>query len=208
MAILHDGDLSLEIKYREFESGWVHYDIWLRWRGEPVINDAILKRVNDHWAKRGVGAIKACEHQECGILPLLRRVLETNDADYWDATDPDILLALYPDDAFPFLPSKWRIVYEAPKAKALREERIKARAECGPLPDDYLEMLLFVDVYNFEGATAYSGSGLCFRLVPKRTELQEFYEELRHEYLAFREEWRVHEKNEAEWGPGYEPPQF
>lgn len=35
MAILHDGDLSLEIRYREFEFGWVYYDIWLRWRGEP-----------------------------------------------------------------------------------------------------------------------------------------------------------------------------
>lgn len=53
MAILHDGDLSLEIRYREFEYGSVSYDIWLRWRGELVINDAILKRVNDHWAKRG-----------------------------------------------------------------------------------------------------------------------------------------------------------
>lgn len=208
MTIMHDGDLSLEIRYREFEHGWVYYDIWLRWRGEPVLNDAVLKRVNEHWAKRGIGAIKACEHRECGILPLLRRVLEENRADYWEATDPDILLALYPDDMFPFLPSKWRLVYEGPEAKAKREAREQERAERGPLPDDFLEMLLFVDVYNFEGADAYSGSGLCFRLGPKRVELQTFYEDLRREYLAFREEWRVHEKNEAEWGPGYEAPPF
>lgn len=208
MAILHDGDLSLEIKHREFEFGWVYYDIWLRWRGDPVINDAILKRVNDHWAKRGVGAIKACEHQECGIVPLLRRVLETNEADYWEATDPDILLALYPDDVFPFLPSKWHVVYEAPEAKAKREARAHERSERGPLPDDYIELLLFVDVYNFEGATAYSGSGLCFRLGAKRADVQAFYEALRGEYLVFREEWKVHEVNEAEWGPGYEPPRF
>jgi len=208
MAILHDDDLSLEIKYREFEHGWVYYDIWLRWRGEPVINDAILKRVNDHWAKRGVGAIKACEHQECGILPLLRRVLETKKADYWEATDPDILLALYPNDVFPFLPPKWHIVHEAPEAKAKREAREQERSERGPLPDDYFELLLFVDVYNFEGATAYSGSGLCFRLSPTCAEVQAFYGDMRREYLAFREEWNVHEINEAEWGPGYEPPQF
>ncbi|MDO5646599.1 hypothetical protein [Paracoccus sp. (in: a-proteobacteria)] len=48
MAILIDDDLSLEIKYRELEDDWVYYDIWLRWRGEPVINDAILKRLSDH----------------------------------------------------------------------------------------------------------------------------------------------------------------
>lgn len=123
MATLYDGDLSLEIHYREFQYGVVYYDIWLRWQGEPVINDAILKRENEHWAKREMGAIKADEHEECGILPLLRHVLEKNQADYWEATDPDILLALYPDGAFPFLPSKWRFAYEAPEANATREAR-------------------------------------------------------------------------------------
>ncbi len=208
MAILHDGDLSLEIKYREFNFGWVYYDIWPRWCGEPVLNDAILKRVNEHWAKRGVGAIRACEHQECGILPLLRRVLEENKADYWEATDPDILLALYPDGAFPFLPSKWQLVYEAPEAQAAKLARARERAHRGPLPDDYMELILFVDVYNFAGATAYSGSGLCFRLMSKRAVLQQFHADLKREYLAFRDQWQIQETNEAEWGPEYEPPQF
>lgn len=208
MAILHDGDLSLEIKYREFEFGWVYYDIWPRWRGEPILNDAILKRVNEHWAKRGVGAIKAYEHQECGILPLLRRVLDGNKADYWEATDPDILLAVYPDDAFPFLPSKWNVVYVAPEVQAARLARATERAKHGPLPDDYIELMLFVDVYNFEGATAYSGSGLCFKMITKRVVLQQFHDDLRREYLAFRDHWQIQEKNEAEWGPGYEAPEF
>lgn len=57
MAIIRQGNLSLDIHYREFEFQSVYYDIWLRWRGEPVINDAILKRVNEHWAKRGTGAV-------------------------------------------------------------------------------------------------------------------------------------------------------
>lgn len=208
MAILKDDDLSLEIQYREFEFGWVYYDIWPRWRGEPIINDAILKRKNEHWAKRGVGGFNACEIRECGILPLLRRVLETNEADYWEAMDPDILLALYPDEVFPFLPSKWTLVHEAPEVRARREAREQERSEHGPLPDDCLEVLLFVDVYNFEGASVYYGSGLCLRLRPKRAELQTFYEDLKHEYLAFRDKWKVQEENEAGWGPGYEPPRF
>jgi hypothetical protein len=39
---------------------------------EPILNDAILKRVNVYWAKRGVGGIIASEAEECGILPFLR----------------------------------------------------------------------------------------------------------------------------------------
>ena len=206
MAILRDGDLSLEIRYREFEHGSVYYDIWLRWRGEPVINDAILKRVNDHWAKRGTGAVKAGEYEECGILPLLRKVLESNEADYWQATDPDILLALYPGGAFPFPPSNRRLVHERADAKEARKTREQERATRGPLPDDYIELMLFVDTYNFEGSTAYSGSGICFHMVPMRADLQGFYETLKQEYFKFREKWKMQEQNEAQWGPGYDPP--
>lgn len=193
MATIYHGDLSLEIHYREFEFQSVYYDIWLRWRGEPVINDAILKRVNEHWAKRGIGAVKADEHYECGVLPLLQKVLENNEADYWEATDPDIILALYPNGAFPFLPSKWRLVYERADASEIRERRERELAATGPLPDDYIELMLFVDTYNFEGSKGYSGSGVCFRMVPTRAQLERFYESLKQEYLEFCEKWKVHD---------------
>lgn len=146
MATLKNEGLSLEIKYHDFKYGCVHYDICLRWRGEPVINDSILKRHNEYWANRGVGAIKACEDGECGILPLLRRVLETNEADYWEGTDPDILLAVYPDSFFPFLPPKWTFVPITPKAKSENMALERKHAKPKPRPDDYFEVMLFVDV--------------------------------------------------------------
>ena len=208
MATLHEGDFSLEIRHREFEHGWVYYDIWPKWGGEPILNDAILKRHNTPWAKRGVGAIKACEYRECEVLPLLRRVLETNQPDYWTATDPDITLALYPDRGFPFLPPKSRVVYEAPHIIAEREARDRKRLETGPLPDDLIEMMLFVDVYNFSGAGAYHGSGTCFRFTPLRLELQKFYDDLRAEYVLFREAWNVQALNEEEYGEDYLPKEF
>lgn len=208
MAVLSIDGLSLEIAYREFEYGWVYYDIWLRWCGEPVINDAILKRSNEHWARRGVGAIKACEHRECGILPLLRKVLETNESDFWEATDPDVLLAVYTNDGFPFLPTKWTVIYENPETKAKREEREARRAQYGPLPDDYVEVILFVDVYNFDGASAYYGDGLCFRMTPKRAALAKFYEDLRSEYVTFRERHGIDAYNRDDVGPDYEEPWF
>jgi len=208
MATLTTDDLSLEIAYRDFEDGWVHYDIWLRWQGEPVLNDAILKRHSDYWAKRGYGAIAACEQGECEILPLLRKVLETNVSDYWEGTDPDVLLALYTGEGFPFLPSKWTLLRESPTEKARQESRAATRAESGPLPDDLVEMILFVDVYNFEGATAYHGSGPCFRLTPTRAELQMFYADLRGEYVAFRERHGVASYNHQHWGQALEEPWF
>jgi hypothetical protein len=76
------------------------------------------------------------------------------------------------------------------------------------LPDDLLEVILFVDMYNFEGCGSYSGTGLCLRLCPPRSAVQAFYEDLKGEYFTFRERWNVQRENEAEWGPGYKAPDF
>lgn len=205
MAVLSFENLSLEIAYREFVGGWVNYDIWLRWRGEPVINDAILKRHGEFWEKRGVGAISACADGECGVLPLLRRVIETQKSDYWEPIDPDILLAVYVDGSFPFLPSKWVLINESPQQKAEQEERDAAREKTGLLPDDWVEIILFADLYNFSGADAYDGDGICFRLTPTYATLQDFYRELRAEYVAFRELHDIEGFNRNVEGPGYEP---
>ena len=205
MAVLSVGDLSLEIAYRDFEGGWVNYDIWLRWQGEPVINDAILKRQGEYWGKRGIGAISASADGECGVLPLLRRVIETQKSDYWEPIDPDILLAVYVDGSFPFLPSKWVLIEESPQQKAEREERTLAREKSGPLLDDLVEIILFADIYNFSGAEAYAGDGFCFRLTPTYAALQNFYGDLRGEYVAFRERHDVQGFNRDVEGAGYEP---
>jgi len=68
MAVLEQGDLSLRVAYRGFQDGWIVYDITPRWRGQPILNDAILKRHNDYWGRRGVGAIRANEHRSCGFF--------------------------------------------------------------------------------------------------------------------------------------------
>jgi hypothetical protein len=208
MAKITVEDLSLEIAYTFFEDGWVYYDIWYRWRDEPIINDAILKRHNDHWAKRGKGAIKACEHRGCEILPLIRDVLKTNKSDYWEATDPDVLLALYTGDTFPFLPSKWTLIYEKPETKAKREAQETERAASGPLPGDYIEIILSVDAYTFAGSTAYYGDGICFRLTVTREMLDAFYEDLKIEYIAFRNENGIETFNCEDLGPDYTPPEL
>ena len=131
------------------------------------------------------GAIEPCDSGR-EILPFLRKVLETNKSDYWVPDDPDIVLAIYTDDDVPFLPPKWTLLWEKSELTAERETRDAMRAKCGPLPDDLVEMILFVDAYNFAGAGLYYGDGVCFKLRPTRACLQKFYNELRGEYAALR----------------------
>ena len=112
MAILTSEELSLEIIYCGFEYDWIQYEIYFRWQGEHVINDAILKRRGEYWGARPVGSLLANEHRECCILPVIKRVIETNEPDYCEPVEPDIILAIYPEQYFPFLPSHMQLVYE------------------------------------------------------------------------------------------------
>lgn len=120
MVVLSIEDLSLEIAHLDSAHEGISYDICLRWRGEPLLNDAALKRRNKNpWAQRPAGAI---EPRDSGreILPFLRKVLETNKSDYWVPDDPDIVLAIYTDDDVPFLPPKWTLLWEKPELTAER----------------------------------------------------------------------------------------
>jgi hypothetical protein len=208
MAVLEQGDLSLEVAYRDFEGGWIVYDITPRWRRQPILNDAILKRHNDYWGGRGVGAIRANEHRSCGFLDILTKVLKTKKSDYWQATDPDILLSIHIGDPFPFLEEKWRLVWEKPELAFSRRAREAARKEQGVLPDDTVEFLLFVDSYNFAGEAVYQGDGLCFRLRPSWSELGAFRESLKGEYLDFAARHGIDEFNLENFGSDWVPPQY
>jgi hypothetical protein len=183
MAILTTDNLSLEIRYNGVEREVVGYDIWLRWRSEPVINNAILKR-RTRGQRRGV--VTVCEYGECSLLPFLRRVLDTDKPDSWEPLDPDVELELYPERGLSHLPRKFPIVWESPESNAEREAEEKRRAEAGQLPDDRITVILLVDTYNFEDGGPYSGDGVAVRLSTTRADLERFYEELRSEYIANR----------------------
>ena len=58
MAILQSGNLGLEIRFIEYDSNdWVQYEILFLYKGEPMVQDHQLKRVNEHWQKRSPGAL-------------------------------------------------------------------------------------------------------------------------------------------------------
>jgi hypothetical protein len=66
-----------------------------------------------------------------------------------------------------------------------------------------------VDSSAFEGAAdRYQGSGPCLRLVTSREQLERFYQDLRAEYVAFRQRHGIDAHNREEAGPDYREPWF
>lgn len=198
MATLRSEDLSFEFNYSNFEGGWIRYQFYFRWRGDNIINESILKKEGDYWGNRADGAFLAEEYEADGLTRLLKKVLEKNQADYWESLDPDILVAVYPDQFFPFLPSHYQLVCESDEHKAEREVREKLKKEQGNLPDDLFTMIVSVDAYNLKHAVTYYGSGLSLQMVVSREELEVFLNNLETEYQVFKEQFRVDEWRENE----------
>jgi hypothetical protein len=193
MAILKSGALSFDFRYVNFEYGWVKYQFYFCWNNEPIVKDSILKRWSDYWNGRPESAFLANEDESDGLLPLLKRVLETDEADYWEPIEPDIIVALYPGQYFPFLPSHRKLLYESEASKSKREAREKLKAEKGKLPDDAYTFIALVDAYNLKDADAYYGQGLSLQMIVERWELERFMDDLEREYQTFKDKFKVDE---------------
>ncbi len=96
-------------------------------------------------------------------------------------------------------------MYEKEDHKKAREELEKLKREKGVLPDDLIDLMLLVDTYNFKGCGAYSGDGICMKMTVRRNLLEEFYEQLKSEYLEFKTEFMVDEHNREEYGDDWKP---
>ena len=204
MAVLQTEDLSLEIVYRHFGSGNLSYNIWFRWRAEPVLNEKVLRRRNQSIQARPDGAVFVEAYFGCGILPVLRRVLETNEPDYWETDLPGLIFAAYPGMVFPFLESKRKLLWETPESKAKRETHEQEKTAKGMLPDDLIDLIIAVDAQNFEGVGTTCMDGVCFRMLARRDQLETFYSELRVEYVEFKRKYPIDEYQHERRSPDFE----
>lgn len=195
MAVLQSGNLSFDFQFAEFDDGYIRYKFSFLWRDEPVMNDAILKRGNDYWDKRPVGGFLADEFREEIFVPFLRRILEEDKADYWESLDPDVTVAIYPDEYFPFLKSHWVLLHESEEQKQEREAQLQRKKERGKLPDDSYTIIIFVDAYNFKGEGVYQGDGFSLQMMVNRTTLEAFADALAREYEEFKKQFNVDEWN-------------
>ena len=183
MARLISGNLAFEFRFIEIDkNGWVQYEFAFLWEGEPLVNDRLLKRDGLYWLKRRVGSFKANERAADTLLPVLAEVLRTNEPNYWQPAEPNVVIAFYPEMAFPFL--------QAAPTTVLSEDRLRAKELYGgKLPDDPINMIVFVDTHNLRHGKPYSGEGLSLMLNPTREMLQLFYDDLSHEYEKFRQQY-------------------
>ena len=193
MAKLSYGSLTLEIKYKNFYADWVIYDFGFLWQGKSLINDKILKRRGEFWATREKGKFVAENYERCGLLPLLETVLETDEPEYWEPWEPDIIVAIYPNMYFPFLRSHWQVVYEREDLKEARQQREIEKFIREKLPDDLFQLICFIDVQNFKDGGGYPGDGIALHLKVYRKDLEQFFTDLSREYEEFKKQYKVGE---------------
>ena len=199
MATLKYGKLSFDFRYTGFdEDGWVQYQFYFLWQGKPIVRDEPLKRWGKYWGGRPESAFLANDYKSDRFVPFLRKVLETDEPDYWEPMDPDITVAVYPEGYFPFLESHLELINESDEAKRDKEARRKLKEEKGKLPDDLFTFIALVDAYNFKDTDAYYGQGFSIHMTVVRQALEAFADELEKEYAEFKEKFRVDDYEEEQ----------
>ena len=178
MAKLQSYELTLEVKFNSFEDEWVNYDLKFYWKDDIIINDNILKRDGKWWGKRNYGAFLADDYQKDNLINTIRKILETNKADYWEPLEPDVKIAIYPDEFFPFLKSHWTLIDDFGEEQI---EYIEQDEKCLN-GNDLFTIMIFIDSYNFKDSKSYSGEGISLHMVIRREDLEKFVADLEMEY--------------------------
>ncbi len=184
MARLQSDNLTLEIIFKPFEYEWINYDIKFYWKDDIIINDGILKREGEFWNKRSYGSFMVNDYEKDTLIETIRKILDTNKADYWEPMEPDAKIAIYPDAFFPFLKDHWVLVDEKDEEIKQDNEEIKKeqKQEIYKNADDLFTIIIFIDSYQFKDNTAYSGEGISLHMIVTRKDLEKFVNDLEIEY--------------------------
>jgi hypothetical protein len=194
MTKLVSGDLSLEVQFQEIdEQNWIQYAISFLWQNQPLINTQVLKRHNEYWATRGRDgtAFRANEYGGDTLIPVLDKVLETNEPEYWQPIEPDVTIGFYPNLYFPFLKSHWVPVPKdeedvGPDEKPLHEEV----PENDGASHDIFTLIVLIDTQNLKDCHPYTGEGPALIMQVRRQDLEAFCVALKEEYCALEEKYR------------------
>ena len=179
MAILKSGDLSLDFQYAGFSCGWVDYEFRFLWKGKAIVKDSVFRRDNEWTKNRSKSAFQANEDEEDSFLPILKEVLENNEAVVWCPLEPDVFVDI------------------SPKQGAKRKTKEKLKKEPRKLPDDLFTFIVEPDSYrNFKGDGCYNGDGIYLHMTVKRQELERFARDLEREYQEFKAKYKVDEYDE------------
>jgi hypothetical protein len=189
MAKLSSHSLTLEIRYKNFLSGDVQYEIGFLWENQSIVNDTLLKRWSDYWSSRSNGYFLACEYERDTLIDTIEKALETDEPRSWEPYEPDIVLAIYPKKHFPFLIRRRYDFWEDDEEVKNKNEKTNGERAA----DDWFTVIAFVDAYNFQNCKAYCDSGIALHLLVERKDVEAFCGQLRDEYAEFRNKFKVDE---------------
>jgi len=186
MAILASGNLALEIRIvRRDKENWIHYEILFTYKGKPIFDDSILKYrdFSAFWKDRPQGGIKGEECDNDVLIGRIEEALETDEPRYYEAIEPGFLVAIYPNQFFPFMPSKNRVIFQSDAVTQRQEDIELLRDLVGDkLPKDPFTVIVKLDSFNFQDEIGYSFDGPALIFTTSRYELRQFTHELRKEY--------------------------
>lgn len=189
MAILRNDHLSLEIVYAYFDSDWIHYHIWCRWRDVPILNPALFS--NDHLVPPDrKGIISACDLDRCSLLPLLHEAIHSHKSGVWYSLPPAVAIAVYANEISPFDPEGLEVSISSRRSLSSSDPDPTSARELRE-PKRSIEILVGVDTGTFNHSHCYSDEGACFRLQLTTDQLRTFYEDLRAEYDTFCREHEI-----------------
>lgn len=189
MAILRNDHLSLEIVYSYFDSDWIHYDIWCRWRDVPILNPALFS--NDHLVPPDrKGIISACDLDRCSLLPLLHEAIHSRKSGVWYSLPPAVAIAVYANEISPFDPEELEESISSRRSLSSSDPDLRSTRALRGLKRP-IEILVGVDTGTFNHSDGYSEEGACFRLLLTSEQLRTFYEDLRAEYDTFCREHEI-----------------
>ncbi|MCP4176437.1 MAG: hypothetical protein GY756_01615 [bacterium] len=186
MAKLYSGNLNLEINFTGFTAGEIDYEISFFWKEKPIVDDSILKREGSYWAKRKKGSFLASESDHDTLIYIFEKAMKENKSYTWEPSEPDVIIAIYPEKEFADLNIFPQNINIAEFHKQCDSERILEKQEKGDLPDDTFALIIFVDAYNFKNSQSYYGSGISLHMVVNRSDLEFFISTLNNEYTSLK----------------------
>ena len=200
MAKLASRNLSIEIRFLELDrDDWIQYEFIFLYKDQPIIQDKLIKRFNEHRPRRSPGAFPSNEEAADdggSLIYTLQKALETDEMQYHETIEPDFIFAIYHDMAFPFMPSRYVRVYTSEKVQREERQREEDRAAAGgKLPDDVFTVIMMADVFNFGDEIAYCGEGPAIVMKVSRLDLQNFLEDYQREYKEFCHTWGISPAN-------------
>lgn len=189
MAVLQDEKIGLEVRFSpDCDGDILEYDVRFLWNGEPIIRDEVIRSDNEYWMAHLPGGFRAWDHGDDVLIRAIRRVLETDTADYWESLEPSVNIQFLPGVSFDDLTSLWKVAVGKNVSECVKDYVESVRDKLAQQRQDATCLVIArVDPFNLRDQQLYHLGGACLVLHVERSQLEQFAAELDSEYQNLRQ---------------------